>query len=632
MNNNNFKEKGWITTDTPAYFNKDLRYSDTTDFENGKVEKKYKPIMIPYSDEHRALADKVEYIDKTGDWLEDAVLFNIFKLESKSKAKIKQFNNLINHLYTELEQIIKMPNRKRYRDALKMVIINLTHAYVIGKAVKYSRNRSSYTGKSRYGKLFIKYDRLIPIIDGLETLEYIKQKNGYWNEGKGCGRTTRMWASPRLTKHFHNYNLKQLRFYSKARPVDVIVINEDIEVKHKNNRIIVKKKEISLPNTPEINLMRKDIVRYNNCISKHQISVDIDSSVQVSYEFLANFLFQNILSNSININQIKPITLVNNNTISNTVDLQRPVIQLFSNNIQDNIITEKHIRYPYHLLTNINTITKRFFPNVYEFIILPSKKHIVDNYENMFINYLTDLSYSISMNPNKERREAYLKEVFQLKDIGVEHMVLQLSYEYLHRVFNKGSIEYGGRAYGALHQRIPKHLRKYIRINGQPTVQLDYKALHILMLYHNKKIDYQDDPYLVCEGPEMRNTYKAVGLVAINAENAKKANGGIYDELKHRGIPLPKRKKPIQSLLQTFQEAHMPISNHLYSDAGKKLQNLDGQIMNAILMRLLDEDILGLPVFDSVIVDAQYEDILRQVMIDEYIKVMGFEPGISKEN
>ena len=139
-------------------------------------------------------------------------------------------------------------------------------------------------------------------------------------------------------------------------------------------------------------------------------------------------------------------------------------------------------------------------------------------------------------------------------------------------------------------------------------------------------IDYTDDPYLVCGGQDLRETYKAVGLIAINAENDKSAYGAIRDELTARGIPLPKIDKPLVALVNTFREAHKPIYKYLFSDIGITLMNKDGEIMNNILMRLMDKGILGLSVYDSVIVEEQYAEILRDIMVAEYKEVMKFNP------
>jgi hypothetical protein len=175
---------------------------------------------------------------------------------------------------------------------------------------------------------------------------------------------------------------------------------------------------------------------------------------------------------------------------------------------------------------------------------------------------------------------------------------------------------------------MPKYLRPYIHIDGQPTVEMDYRAHHIRILYHQKGIDYRDDPYEVCEGLEMRKIYKAVGLIAINGDATKprKVSGAIRSELIKRDIPIPDGEMPIKRLINRFRDAHPQIADCLYNDKGVYLMNIDSRIMNNILMKLMDRGILGLSVFDSVIVAEQHQDFLYQLMMDEYQKEMGFKP------
>jgi hypothetical protein len=168
-------------------------------------------------------------------------------------------------------------------------------------------------------------------------------------------------------------------------------------------------------------------------------------------------------------------------------------------------------------------------------------------------------------------------------------------------------------------------MRKTILIDDQPTIEIDFSAFHIRMLYHLEGIDYQDDPYAVCEGPEMRDIYKAVSLIAINATE-REAWGAIRDELKDRSIEPPDRKNPYGSLVRGYKKAHPAIAHYLFSEIGRRLQNIDSRIMNAILVRLMENGILGLPVHDSVIVQRQHEAFTREVMTQEYRKEMGFEP------
>lgn len=246
--------------------------------------------------------------------------------------------------------------------------------------------------------------------------------------------------------------------------------------------------------------------------------------------------------------------------------------------------------------------------------------------EHRFEKFIFNTGFDLSRIP-LARRLKVLAKPFSLKFIGVEALEIVFEQENLHRIFNRKSWHLGGRAYGALHQDfVRREMRPLIFINGEPTTEIDFSAYHIRMLYHREGIDYRDDPYLVCEGEPMRKIYKAVGLVAINAECQRTAYGAIRDELSQQGLPLPARKKPLKSLVERFRDAHRPISKYLFSDVGISLQNIDSNIMNAILVRLMDQGVLGLSVYDSVIVPAQFEDLLRMIMIEEYQEVMGFLP------
>ena len=78
----------------------------------------------------------------------------------------------------------------RSKEALKTVLLNLELARRLNVPVRYARNKNWYSHDARYGKLHFKYDRLIPIIDGLEALGYVQQKTGIFNQDKGFGRQT----------------------------------------------------------------------------------------------------------------------------------------------------------------------------------------------------------------------------------------------------------------------------------------------------------------------------------------------------------------------------------------------------------------------------------------------------------
>ena len=574
-------------------------------------------------------------------WFEHALNLEIY--HSKSIG----LRRLVNTIFKEIAKTIKISDKKHSKDALKTGLINLWHARLLDMPIKYSRDRSFYTrDDTRYKKLFFKYDRIIPVIDALDILGYINQLEGIYFHGKGFGRQTRMWGTSKLWFAF-TYNLitPKRDLYYKPKQEELIILRDN--KKHKN--------EIGYRETTQIKQWREDIKRYNKFIDKYNISVHLNGSVKIDNWFLTQYLYYYILNNNIRIN----IIIFNDSSIvlnhkSNRYDKinQSPAITRIpleyyqdkklcpiskykivrDNNNPNNQVV---IKIPPQYISNNRNTNKTILDIIksYTMTQMISPERFMSKvlqqsgrFDILLLRYLTDLCMTSTFTKTILETQDMLTGQFTLNDIGIKRLCFTLNCEHLHRVFSRKSFKKGGRAYGALHQNLPKHMRQHIYINGEKTTEIDYSAYHIRMLYHMEGIDYTEDPYLVCGGPDLRKTYKAVGLIAINAKNDRSAYGAIKDELADSGIPLPKIDKPLVGLVKTFRDAHKPIYKYLFSDIGITLQNIDGEIMNNILMRLMDKGILGLSVYDSVIVAEQYEDILREIMVAEYEKVMKFKP------
>ena len=63
------------------------------------------------------------------------------------------------------------------------------------------------------------------------------------------------------------------------------------------------------------------------------------------------------------------------------------------------------------------------------------------------------------------------------------------------RIFAKGRLDKGGRFYGGWWQQIPSGYRSFIRIDGEPTVELDLGATVVTLLYSMRKVPLPPDPY-----------------------------------------------------------------------------------------------------------------------------------------
>jgi len=257
-----------------------------------------------------------------------------------------------------------------------------------------------------------------------------------------------------------------------------------------------------------------------------------------------------------------------------------------------------------------------------------------DRLIDYFSSWLLFLNNGIKRGWDKKQiRQAY-RSRSSLGKLGISELVFRLKYEACHRVFNNSSFKNGGRFYGASHLDIPSHMRGFIHINGEPVVELDYDALHVVILYHLRGIDIDlaQDPYDMIVGSEDRSIKKIALLTAINAPTEAKAIKGIRKTLFDDGITGDiLTDKSLKNLIARAKLAHPGIADDIASGKGVELQNIDSRIADAILTNLMAENTPALPVHDSFVVPQQYERKLRRQMLDEYEKILGFQPGVSKK-
>jgi hypothetical protein len=536
-----------------------------------------------------------------GQWLENALLLNPYLSNSEA------VRNLVSAILEDVSRVVRISSRGRSYDALKAILLTLWVSHLVGTPVRYSRRKNDYVRDSRYGEVFFRYDRIIPLVDALESRGFIKQKLGWSDDRSGIGRQTRMWGTRKLWNRFKRFGIEDHTAVLPPEPEELIVLRDE------------EGREVAYRDTPAIREQREQLRLYNEFVKRHSITVDLPATCEVDNHFLAVWLLNNLLTNRASLIQC----------------LLRPATLIVSHHIVPVLHQLNHYHIPPHYLPKHSTTILQYFykhPSITDTgscrSTLVDGLHEVKIANLTFLDYLKSMMFNIASHEDALTAKRMLSQTFLLKDIGVDRLVFRLNSEALHRVYSRSSFSCNGRAYGPLHQNLPKHMRPFIRINDRPTIEPDFSAYHILMLYHYEGIDYQGDLYVAPGGKEMREVFKTVGLVGINAVSPKSAYGAIRKELEERGIPLPQMERPLVSLVQMFSAAHKPIEKHLFSDAGIWLQNLDSRIMNAILMRLMERDILGLSVHDSVIVQSVHQEALREIMVREYEAVMGFRPRL----
>lgn len=215
---------------------------------------------------------------------------------------------------------------------------------------------------------------------------------------------------------------------------------------------------------------------------------------------------------------------------------------------------------------------------------------------------------------NDEANEEQEEELFDQNQRKTQFLDLRKTR--LHRVFNNASFEEGGRFYGAWWISVPKKFRPYITINNIPTTEYDFSTLHPAMLYAEAGVPLPDEPYAINGiDPRFRKLIKKTFNALINA--------------------LP--NQPIRQMgalpagwnWQQFQEAiiarHLPIADQFRSGAGRRLQKVDSDIAERVMLRMQDQDSIVLPIHDSFITFVGHREILEAEMLNAYREIAGGE-------
>jgi hypothetical protein len=466
--------------------------------------------------------------------LEDAMELDIHLI-----AEYQACKEIVDHLFAEICQRTRIKNKSRLKETLKLVILNLWITHKTGLPIKYSRCPNSYTPSSRYGKLHIRYKRLIRLIDALVEMGLVEQKKGYFDRATGIKRRTRIFPTKKLTALFHDYDLDEPGIITKVRPEETIYLRDT----KKND-----KRMLEIPDTRSVQDMRTNLRRYNEFIKDQNITACIPGDELVDLHHLKK-LEVAVLKGIV---EMKRVVLTGEGFLPTVISgaqfetdfptTQPESIPHYTNNLT---LIMDYLSYSNSFPITIS------LPNnhSYDFLIQSSTPN------TLYINTISTITSMIFQKFEGLQLDGLPKDKRRLRDFGIDFLEFQSHFNFLHRVFNNGTFSQGGRFYGGFHLELLRNLRKRIRINGEPVVEPDFSALHIRMLYHLEGIDYREDPYIaLCDSHEERKVFKIIFLVAINAETERKGIYGIQKELEENGIPFDTEYQNLKSCLCRFSQ------------------------------------------------------------------------------
>jgi len=193
----------------------------------------------------------------------------------------------------------------------------------------------------------------------------------------------------------------------------------------------------------------------------------------------------------------------------------------------------------------------------------------------------------------------------------------------------------GGRLYslGGEYQHMPKRLRPFMLINGEPTVEIDIRASHLTILHalSGTPLPDGDDPYEIPGLP--RPIAKA--WVTMTLGHDRFHSRWSDDQRKGEEILELCKGKPLQKAypirnVQNIVLNHIPMLKEWPSNPinWADLQYVEGEVILDTICKLMKLDIPALPIFDSIIVrKSDLEESIRYFS-SSFREIVGVYPKL----
>jgi hypothetical protein len=184
---------------------------------------------------------------------------------------------------------------------------------------------------------------------------------------------------------------------------------------------------------------------------------------------------------------------------------------------------------------------------------------------------------------------------------------------------------------------ITKKERQFLLINGEPTIELDFSAMHANLILNSIGEPCRSDFYErileelgVPITKENRGALKHLASATFNVgrRGYGAALGGAIDKDSGKRLVKILGVKPKQVYSAMLKLYPMLAPYVCTGDHSGWLQTTDSEIMIDVLETLAKMGVVGLPLHDSVIAATKYADIVKPVMSACYKKKMRFAPYV----
>jgi hypothetical protein len=198
----------------------------------------------------------------------------------------------------------------------------------------------------------------------------------------------------------------------------------------------------------------------------------------------------------------------------------------------------------------------------------------------------------------------------------------------------------GGRFYCYHFQNLPQTFRKYITIDNEPTIEIDYSSMHLNILYLRNPAhppfmqDYRGFLYKEVPNPSIegecfkKGFIKPFFIIGINCKSRDSITATIRKHEKEIVTKIKNAGYRLGSILDAIHKA-LPFTQGILGSEpiGLRLQYEDSVICKEVLAQAKREGIVLLPIHDSFICQAQHKHIVKDIMIRCLLSCYSYNPA-----
>lgn len=273
---------------------------------------------------------------------------------------------------------------------------------------------------------------------------------------------------------------------------------------------------------------------------------------------------------------------------------------------------------------------------------------ITKQIEDLKISYIPDNNVIILRDENKRDKtfrlpkqylgikDVLIKANEWYKDVDILDPKKNLNYiVQLKKIFNE-NFNKGGRMYDFAIQSLPKEERYRLLIDGKHTCVHDFKAFETSLMYSLEGVKMDGDPYQTYikhyDPVLLRDVGKMFMTRIYYSESMSQlcasVSEDIFDNFDLEYLvkigSIPEKRIPVVEVLTQLMEKHKAIEKHFFGLSGVDPSNLGSRVMDYIFESMVQNHRVAIiPVFDEVICDRDYEEEVRQAMIDGYVYAVG---------